>query len=95
MRFEDLRRLQIDIETAISPGFEFSSPERDAILAVALSDASGWEEIFVVEQDSLESERTVLEGLTAIIQERDPDVIEGHNVFKFSLPFPDSARKEA
>ena len=87
MRFEDLRRLQIDVETAISPGFEFSSPERDAILAVALSDGSGWEEIFVVEQDSLESERTVLEGLTAIIQERDPDVIEGHNLFKFSLPF--------
>ena len=50
MRFEDLRRLQIDIQTAISPGFEFSSPERDAVIAVALSDSSGWEEIFVVEE---------------------------------------------
>ena len=87
MRLEDLRRLQIDIETAISDGFEFSSPERDAVTAVALSDSTGWEEIFVVEPDSVESERTALENLTAIIQERDPDVIEGHNLFKFDLPF--------
>jgi DNA polymerase I len=87
MRFEDLRRLQIDIKTAISPGFEFSSPERDAVIAVALSDSSGWEEVFVIEEGSVESERSALEGLTAIIQARDPDVIEGHNLFKFSLPF--------
>lgn len=87
MRFEDLRRLQIDVETAVTNGFEFSSPERDAITAVALSDGTGWEEIIVVEENSLESERTVLEKLTAIIQERDPDVIEGHGVFKFDLPF--------
>ena len=87
MRFEDLRRLQIDIETAVSEGFEFSSPERDAVTAVALSDNTGWEEIFVVEEGSVESERAALEGLTAIIQTRDPDVIEGHHLFKFDLPF--------
>jgi DNA polymerase I len=87
MRFEDLRRLQIDIETTFSNGFEFSSPERDAIAAVALSDSTGWEEIFVVEPNSPESERVALEGLTSIIQTRDPDVIEGHNLFKFGLPF--------
>jgi DNA polymerase elongation subunit (family B) len=87
MRFEDLRRLQIDIKTAISPGFEFSSPELDAVIAVAMSDSSGWEEIFVIEEGSVESERAALEGLTAVIQARAPDVIEGHNLFKFSLPF--------
>jgi DNA polymerase elongation subunit (family B) len=87
MRFEDLRRLQIDIETAVSDGFEFSSPERDAISAIALSESSGWEEIFVIEPGSLESERAALEEFTAIVQTRDPDVIEGHNLFKFDLPF--------
>jgi DNA polymerase, archaea type len=87
MRFEDLRRLQIDIETTISDGFEFSSPDRDAVSAIALSDATGWEEIFVIEPDSVEFERAALESATAIIQERDPDVIEGHNLFKFDLPF--------
>ena len=87
MRFEDLRRLQIDIETTLSDGFAFSSPDRDAVSAIALSDATGWEEIFVIEPDSVESERAALEGATGIIQERDPDVIEGHNLFKFDLPF--------
>ncbi len=87
MTFERLRRLQLDIETASTEGFEFSSAERDAITAIVLSDSSGWEEICVVEAGSAESERAALEWLTAAIQERDPDVIEGHNIFKFDLPY--------
>ncbi len=87
MVFEDLRRMQIDIETASSEGFEFSSAERDAITAIAVSDSSGWEDIAIVEAGSSESERAALEWLTRIIQERDPDVIEGHNLFKFDLPY--------
>jgi len=87
MTFEDLRRLQLDIETASTEGFEFSSAERDAITAIALSDSSGWEEIVVIEKGSTESERAALEWLTATIQQRDPDVIEGHNLFKFDLPY--------
>jgi len=87
MAFEDLRRLQLDIETASTAGFEFSSAERDAITAIALSDSSGWEEIVVIENGSAESERAALEWLTATMQDRDPDVIEGHNLFKFDLPY--------
>ena len=87
MAFEDLRRLQLDIETASTAGFEFSSAERDAITAIALSDSSGWEEIVVIENGSTESERAALEWLTATMQDRDPDVIEGHNLFKFDLPY--------
>lgn len=87
LTFEDLRRLQLDIETASTEGFEFSSAERDPITAIALSDSTGWEEIFVVEPDSAESERAALEWLTATLRERDPDVVEGHNIFKFDLPY--------
>lgn len=87
LTFEQLRRLQIDIETASSDGFEFSSSERDPITAIALSDSTGWEDIFVVDADSAESERKALEWLTAHVQERDPDVVEGHNIFKFDLPY--------
>ncbi|MFZ4683902.1 MAG: 3'-5' exonuclease, partial [Terrimicrobiaceae bacterium] len=87
MAFEDLRRLQVDIETASTEGFEFSSAERDAVTAIAVSDSSGWEEIVVIENGSAESERSALEWLTRTIQERDPDVIEGHNLFKFDLPY--------
>jgi DNA polymerase I len=94
MAFEDLRRLQIDIETGCSDGFEFSSAERDAITAIAVSDSSGWEEIFVTEEGAVESERKALEWLTATIQERDPDVIEGHNIFKFDLPYLSARAKK-
>jgi DNA polymerase I len=87
MDFGQLRRLQLDIETASTEGFEFSSAERDPITAIALSHSSGWEDIFVVAADSPESERAALEWLTATLQERDPDIIEGHNIFKFDLPY--------
>jgi DNA polymerase I len=34
-----------------------------------------------------ESERSALKRLTSLIKERDPDVIEGHNLFRFDLPY--------
>ncbi|MFY8215163.1 MAG: DNA polymerase domain-containing protein, partial [Chthoniobacterales bacterium] len=33
------------------------------------------------------SEKVAIERLNALIVERDPDVIEGHNIFKFDIPF--------
>ena len=87
LTFEDLRRLQLDIETSATEGFEFSSAERDPLTAIALSDSTGWEEIFVVEEGSADSERAALEWLNGAIRARDPDVIEGHNLFKFDLPY--------
>ena len=53
MRFEDLRRLQIDVETAVCPkAMNFPVRTRNAIIAVALSDDTGWQEIIVVRADS-------------------------------------------
>lgn len=91
MVFEDLRRLQIDIETASADGFEFSSAERDAITAIAVCDSTGWEAVHLVEA---EGEKAALEWLTATIRERDPDVIEGHNNFKFDLPYLSARAKK-
>jgi DNA polymerase elongation subunit (family B) len=57
-------------------------------MSIALSDNSGWEEVIVVDPAAAEeSERAALKRLTAIIKERDPDVIEGHNLFRFDLPY--------
>ena len=57
-------------------------------MSIALSDNSGWEELIVVDPANVEeSERAALKRLTAIIKERDPDVIEGHNLFRFDLPY--------
>ena len=82
----DVNRMQIDIETYSSPGFEFPNPEReeDRIIAIALSDSSGWETVLWGKELS---EPEMLEQLNSIIQQRDPDVIEGHNIFKFDLSY--------
>ena len=92
MAFTDLRRMQVDIETHTGAGGAMSDAARDPLLAIALSDSSGWEEILVV--DEATEEKTVLEKFVARVRERDPDVIEGHNIFRFDLPYLDArARK--
>jgi DNA polymerase, archaea type len=79
MRFEQLRRLQLDIETiGLDP-----KPESGRILMVALS----WEndQSRIIELHTTEAD--LLDELTDAIVKIDPDVIEGHNVFNFDLPF--------
>jgi DNA polymerase elongation subunit (family B) len=76
LAFEELRRLQLEVLSL-----------DDHLMSVALSDNSGWEELIVVNPSNIEeSERAALKRLTAVIKERDPDVIEGHNLFRFDLP---------
>ncbi|MEW5979516.1 MAG: DNA polymerase domain-containing protein [Acidobacteriota bacterium] len=84
--FQDLRRMQLDIETYSAPGFEFSNPERaeDRVIAIALSDSSGWEQVL---RGNEMDEPEMLRTLNSLVQERDPDVIEGHNLFKFDLKY--------
>lgn len=76
MLFDDLRRMQIGLQT-----------DENGLTAIALGDSSGWEEGFAVQPGLVESERAALEWLSAQIAERDPDVIEGHNLFKVDLAF--------
>jgi DNA polymerase elongation subunit (family B) len=65
-------------------------------MSIALSDNSGWEELIVVDPKNVEeSERTALKHLTSLIKERDPDVIEGHNLFRFDLPYLVSRARKA
>ena len=95
MAFEDVRRMQVDIETFTGADGAMSDAARDPLLAIALSDSSGWEEILVVEDPVNEAqEKAVLEKFVALVRERDPDVIEGHNIFRFDLPYLEArARK--
>src|SRR5207245_4082901 len=84
--FADLRRLALDIEVMTTEGHEFPSAARpgDRIIAVALADTTGFRH--VVRGDRLD-ERPLLEECSRIIRERDPDVIEGHNIFRFDLEY--------
>lgn len=86
MTFADLHRLALDIEVVTSEGFDFPSADRpdDRIVAVALADTRGYRE--VLRGDRLD-ERGLLESCTRRIAELDPDVIEGHNVFRFDLEY--------
>src|SRR5438105_4722291 len=60
----------------------------DHIMSIVLSDNTGWEELIVVDPKNVaESEHAALKRLTSLIKERDPDVIEGHNLFRFDLPY--------
>jgi DNA polymerase elongation subunit (family B) len=85
MTFESLRRLQIHIEITRPPDSPHSDPERDPISCLALTDSLGWEECLVIADPT--EERAALERLGALIAERDPDVVEGHNLFRATLPY--------
>ena len=85
--FEELRRLQLEV---LSPSGESDLAEasQNHIASIALSDNSGWEELIVVDaKNADESEHGAIKRLTSIIKERDPDVIEGHDLFRFDLPY--------
>ena len=82
--FKELKRMQLEVLAVAGVG----DPDRDDhILAIALSDNTGWEDVIVVDPNNIEeSERNALKRLTALIKERDPDVIEGHDLFRVHLP---------
>ena len=84
--FTELKRLAIDIETFTAPGFEFSNPgrEEDRIISVAMAGSDGFTE--VLDGNAL-SEPALLQRLTELIQRYDPDVLEGHNLFRFDLEY--------
>jgi DNA polymerase I len=86
LRFEDLRRMQVDIECLTAPGFDFCNAARaeDRIVAIALSDSTGWQTVLSgAELD----EPDLLRRFVETVRARDPDVIEGHNLFNFDLPY--------
>src|SRR6266542_2530455 len=89
---EQLKRMQLEVLSAAGsadPG------DNDHIMSIALSDNTGWEELNIVDPNNIDkSERNALKRLTALIKERNPDVIEGHNLFRFDLPYlVDRAKK--
>jgi DNA polymerase elongation subunit (family B) len=82
--FDALRRLQFDLETT---GL---NPERDAIFLVSVKDSAGLETTLDAAEKGLTgstAEADLIRRLCALICERDPDVIENHNLHGFDLPF--------
>ncbi len=93
--FEELKRMQLEV-LAFSGSEQAAAGETDHLISIAVCDNSGWEELIVVDSTNVEeSERLALKRLTSLIKERDPDVIEGHNMFRFDLPFLVARAKKA
>src|SRR5947209_10934338 len=83
--FEELKRMQLEV-LSVAGGAD-PAPDNH-IMSIALSDNTGWEELIVVDRNNIEeSERNALKRLTTLIKDRGPDVIEGHNLFRFDVPY--------
>ena len=84
MIFDELYRMQLDIETNFDPAKKGNGFGEDEIIIVSLSDSRGWESVL---HAKTQGEKRLLEELISLIIVMDPDVIEGHNVFSFDLPY--------
>jgi len=87
LHFAELRRCQLDIETASADG-SFSDPTKpgDRVLAVGLR-CGGKNRLLLLDEMSDAAEKKLLQSLNTALGELDPDVVEGHNIFKFDLDY--------
>ena len=79
MSYQELHRLQFDLETTAL------DPHRGRIFMVAIRDSRGL--ATTLEAATPEDEARLIADLCALIRERDPDIIENHNLFGFDLLF--------
>src|SRR5579872_6885584 len=77
MTMDDVVRMQVDIETV---GLSYERAE-DRILIIAVRDNRGLIETLTGD------ERDMLNQFVALVRQRDPDIIEGHNIYGFDFPF--------
>jgi uncharacterized protein YprB with RNaseH-like and TPR domain len=78
MAFSDLRRMQLDIETlGLDPRID------DAQIIMFAIKQGQHEELLMLETD----EADLLARFVEVFQRLDPDVVEGHNLFNFDLPY--------
>jgi len=79
LNYGDLHRLQFDLETTSL------SPRNGRIFMVAVRDSRGL--ATTLEAPRHTDEADLIVRLCALVRERDPDIIENHNLFGFDLPF--------
>ncbi len=85
--FHHIRRLQLDIETGSADGgFSDAANPGDRVLAIGLRQG-GKNRLLLLAEMTDAAEKHLLESFNAALRELDPDVIEGHNLFKFDLDY--------
>ena len=85
LAFDDLHRLQFDLETT---GLD---PSHSQIFLVSVRDNRGLERVLDINEtahlEGAAAERDLIRRLALLIRETDPDVLENHNLQGFDLPF--------
>jgi DNA polymerase I len=85
--FSEVRRCQLDIETGSEDGsFSDAAKSGDRVLAIGLQFGSR-QRVLVLTESTDVAEKALLEEFNAVLAAEDPDVIEGHNLFKFDLDY--------
>ena len=86
--FSRLRRCQLDIETGAAEAGAFSDARNagDRVLAIGLQ-CGERRELLTLDEESDAGEKRLLLAFNDRLRELDPDVIEGHNIFKFDLDY--------
>jgi DNA polymerase I len=85
LSFQDIHRVQISIQTYSRSGKKSDARKtEDRILVIALSDNFGWEE--TIDSRKL-AEPEMLRRFVQLIQEKNPDAIEGHDLADLTLPY--------
>jgi DNA polymerase elongation subunit (family B) len=81
LAFDDLRRLQFDLETT---GLD---PAHGRVFLIAVRDPTGATSMLEAADDSPAAEAALIARLVDCVRACDPDAIENHNLHGFDLPF--------
>lgn len=78
MSYNQIRRLQLDIETtSLDPAADDAG-----VIMIALKQGA-FEQVLI----RTGTEAQLLDQLNTVVQKLDPDVIEGHNIYAFDIPY--------
>ena len=84
MSFAELHRMQVDIEVATSSPFPNAARQEDEIVIVSMCDNQGWSVVLDARE---QTEEELLREFLGVLRSRDPDVLEGHNIYGFDMPY--------
>ena len=85
-RFSDLRTMAFDIEVINTGKFPSAEREADRIVVISLAYRDGdrvWSEVLIDENDEAGLIRKFFDRIESFA----PDVLVGHNIFEFDLPY--------
>jgi len=80
IKFDDLKRMQFDIETDVDKTRAFPTASKDAINTIAIRQND-----FI--QVIVGDEREILKRFIGWVRILNPDIIEGHNIINFDIPY--------